>query len=58
MHGIPFAVKDQFWTNGILTTGGSKIMAAFVPDEDATVVSRLKSAGGILLGKLNMTKHH
>lgn len=56
LHGVPFAVKDQFWTRGILTTGGSRILADFVPDEDATVISRLKGAGAILLGKLNMSE--
>lgn len=56
LHGVPFAVKDQFWTRGILTTGGSAILSDFVPEEDATVVARLKAAGGILLGKLNMSE--
>lgn len=45
MHGIPVAVKDQFWTKGIRSTGGSRILANFVPEEDATVVANLKSAG-------------
>lgn len=56
LHGVPFAVKDQFWTKGIRTTGGSRLLADFVPQEDATVVARLKAAGGILLGKLNMSE--
>jgi len=56
LHGVPFAVKDQFWTKGIRTTGGSRLLANFVPQEDATVVARLKAAGGILLGKLNMSE--
>ena len=56
MHGIPFAVKDQFNTRGILTTGGSSILKDFVPDEDATVMANLARAGGILLGKLNMSQ--
>ena len=46
MHGIPVAVKDQFWSKGIRTTGGSRILADFVPDEDATVVAKVKQAGG------------
>ena len=56
MHGIPVAVKDQLHTRGIRTTGGSPIFKDFVPEEDATAVARLKAAGAILLGKLNMTE--
>ncbi len=56
MHGVPYAVKDQFWTKGILTTGGSTILGDFVPPEDATVVARLNAAGAVLLGKLNMSE--
>ena len=56
LHGIPFAVKDQFNTRGVRTTAGSRILADNVPDDDATVVARLTAAGGILLGKLNLTE--
>ena len=56
LHGVPFAVKDQFWTKDVPTTGGSALLADFVPEEDSTVVGRLKTAGGILLGKLNMSE--
>ena len=56
MHGIPFAVKDQIYTGGIRTTGGSPIFADYVPKEDATVVAKLKASGAVLLGKLNMTE--
>jgi aspartyl-tRNA(Asn)/glutamyl-tRNA(Gln) amidotransferase subunit A len=56
LHGVPYAVKDQFWTKGIRTTGGSRLLADFVPAEDATVVARLHAAGAILLGKLNMSE--
>jgi len=56
LHGIPFAVKDQFATAGVRTTAGSRILADNVPDDDATVVARLTAAGGILLGKLNLTE--
>ena len=56
MHGVPVAVKDQFYTKGIRTTGGSTILKDLVPDEDATVVANLKEAGAVLLGKLNMSE--
>ena len=56
LFGVPIAIKDQFWTAGILTTNGSKVYEDFVPNEDSTVVSRLKQAGGILLGKLNLSE--
>ena len=56
LHGVPVAVKDQLNTAGIRTTSGTPIFNDFVPDEDATVVAKLKSAGAILLGKLNMTE--
>jgi aspartyl-tRNA(Asn)/glutamyl-tRNA(Gln) amidotransferase subunit A len=54
LHGIPFAVKDALWTKGIRTTNGSRLFDGFVPDRDATAVARLRAAGAILLGKLNM----
>ena len=54
MHGIPFAVKDQLWSKGVRTTGGSRILADFVPDEDATPIANLKKAGAVLLGKTNL----
>jgi len=56
LHGVPFAVKDQFDTAGVRTTSGSRLHADRVPAEDATVVARLRAAGGILLGKLNLTE--
>ena len=56
MHGVPIAVKDQMWTKGIRTTGGSRILADFVPDEDATVIAKLKEAGAVLLGKTNLSE--
>ena len=54
LHGVPVGLKDLYCTKGVKTTGGSKILADWVPDEDATVVTRLAAAGGIMLGKLNM----
>ena len=56
LHGVPLAVKDQFYTKGIRTTAGSTILWDFVPDEDATVVAGLKDAGAVLLGKLNLSE--
>jgi aspartyl-tRNA(Asn)/glutamyl-tRNA(Gln) amidotransferase subunit A len=53
LHGIPVAHKDLYWTKDLLTTAGSQLRADFVPAEDATTVARLRSAGMILLGKLN-----
>ncbi|MGH7353704.1 MAG: amidase [Candidatus Rokuibacteriota bacterium] len=54
LHGVPIALKDLFNTAGVRTTGGSKILADAVPAADATVVRRLREAGTIVLGKLNM----
>src|SRR5499433_536166 len=56
LHGVPVAVKDQLNTAGIRTTCGTPIFNDVVPDEDATVIAKLKTAGAILLGKLNMTE--
>ena len=56
MHGVPVAVKDQFWSRGVRSTGGSRILADFVPDEDATVIANLRKAGAVVLGKTNMTE--
>jgi aspartyl-tRNA(Asn)/glutamyl-tRNA(Gln) amidotransferase subunit A len=57
LHGVPVAVKDQFWTKGVRTTNGSTIHRDFVPDEDATVIANLRNAGAVLLGKLNMSEY-
>jgi amidase len=55
LHGVPIAVKDLFWTKGFATTAGMAIRKDFRPPDDATVVRRLKEAGAVLLGKLQMT---
>lgn len=53
MHGIPFGAKDIYETAGILTTGGSRIAQQHVPKHDAAVISKMRDAGAVLLGKLN-----
>lgn len=55
-HGVPFALKDLLATAGIPTTAGSKILADWVPDQDATAVRRLREAGAILIGKTRMSE--
>jgi aspartyl-tRNA(Asn)/glutamyl-tRNA(Gln) amidotransferase subunit A len=54
LHGVPIGIKDNIDTAGIRTTAGSKILADNVPEHDATVVAKLRAAGAIVIGKLNM----
>ena len=54
LHGVPVSIKDLFATHGIRTTAGSRVLANHVPDHDATVVERLRTAGAIVVGKTNM----
>ena len=56
LHGVPVGVKDIFYTGGLATTMGSPIYRDFVPDRDADVVSRLKRAGVIIIGKTITTE--
>ena len=51
LNGIPYALKDNFSTSGILTTASSNILKDYVPVYDATVYKKLKSAGAVLVGK-------
>jgi aspartyl-tRNA(Asn)/glutamyl-tRNA(Gln) amidotransferase subunit A len=54
LHGVPISLKDNIYTKDIRTTGGSKILKEFVPLHDAPVVTALKKAGAVILGKTNM----
>jgi aspartyl-tRNA(Asn)/glutamyl-tRNA(Gln) amidotransferase subunit A len=53
-HGVPLALKDLCYTKGIRTTGGSRILAEFIPQFDCTIWTRFEQAGAVLLGKLNL----
>ena len=54
LQGVPVALKDQIWTSDMPTTNGSTLLKGYVPPEDATVVSKLKAGGAVILGKLHM----
>ena len=54
LHGVPISLKDLLRTKDLLTTNGSLAYKDSVPDEDATVVSRLREAGAVILGKDNL----
>ena len=56
LHGAPIAVKDLCWTKGYRTAAGMTIYKDYVPEDDATVVRRLRDAGAVLLGKLQLTE--
>ncbi len=53
LHGVPMTIKDSLDTEGVVSTGGTQGRVAYVPNEDATVVARVRSAGAILMGKTN-----
>jgi aspartyl-tRNA(Asn)/glutamyl-tRNA(Gln) amidotransferase subunit A len=54
LHGIPVAIKDLIATKGVRTTCGSKLFEDWVPAEDATVVTKLRDAGAVMLGKTGL----
>ena len=56
LHGVPIALKDLCFTRGHRTSGGAAVRRDFVPEYDATVVDKLKNAGAIILGKLNLAE--
>ena len=56
LHGVPIGIKDLCYTKGVRTMGGTAVLKNFVPNFDATVVSRLRSAGAVVLGKLNLSE--
>lgn len=54
LHGVPIGVKDLVSVRGEVSSSGSRILSEFVPERDATIVARLRAAGAILIGRLNM----
>ncbi len=54
LHGVPITVKDCYETEGLRSTCGYKKFFDYIPDQDATIVARMKAAGAIVLGKTNM----
>ncbi|MDJ0733671.1 MAG: amidase [Nostocaceae cyanobacterium] len=56
LHGVPITIKDVFETTGLRTTAGYKPLENYIPDQDATVVARLRAAGAIIMGKTNLAE--
>lgn len=56
LHGVPVGIKDIYYTQGVLTTACSRVLADFIPKFDATTVARLKRSGAIIMGKTVTTE--
>lgn len=56
LHGVPVSIKDVLFTRGIRTTGGSRLFAEAIPEQDAIPVARLRAGGAVLLGKTNTSE--
>ena len=56
LHGVPLSIKDVLYTRGLRTTGGSRLFAELVPEEDNAAVGRLRAAGAVILGKTNTSE--
>jgi amidase len=56
LHGVPIGVKDLCWTKGVTTAAGMTLYKDFKPTEDGTVVRKLREAGAVILGKLQLTE--
>src|SRR2546425_11119635 len=56
LHGVPVSIKDVIFTRGLRTTGGSRLFAEAVPEEDSVAVARVRAAGGVILGKTNTSE--
>ena len=56
LHGVPITIKDIFETAGLRTTAGYIPLKNYIPQQDATVVARLRAAGAVILGKTNMAE--
>ena len=54
LHGVPMSIKDNLWTAGDRTTSGSRLLADFVPSDDAPSVASLRAAGAIFVGRTNL----
>ena len=56
LHGIPIGTKDLCYTKGVRTMGGTAVLRDFIPTFDSTVVSKLRAAGAVVVGKLTLSE--